>query len=290
MTIKQLANEFLHSYAEKRLRASTIRGYETNIRLHILPVIGDEHIRSITPEDLDKLNDSMTKLSNKSKIYAHATLRKMLNFAIRRNELYFNPYEVYDLPRANKKQIQTLSEEEAAKMLTKAKGYYVEAPITLALKYGLRRGECLGIIPEQDVDKKQKTLHIQRTRGYEKGKEIITPCKTDRSNRYILLADEDIEMLCGRAGAVLQILTPNMLQHYFRYFCWEYGFGEIRFHDLRHTFATLMMKRKVNPVIVRNILGHSSVKVTLDTYSHPDTQIQQICLDAFSEITKKQDF
>ncbi len=77
----------MRNYAEQRLRPSTIRGYRTNLENHILPHIGELELEEITPDTLDELNKSWKQLSNKSKVYCHATLRKMLNYAIKRNYL-----------------------------------------------------------------------------------------------------------------------------------------------------------------------------------------------------------
>ncbi len=165
-------------------------------------------------------------------------------------------------------------------MLIDVKDWRIEAPVTLALCYGLRRGECLGITA-QDIDIKNSILHIQRTRSRERGQDIITPCKTDKSNRFILIRPEHAEMITGKAGQEMQKLTPEMLNKEFNNFTRLYSYPNVRFHDLRHSYATLMMKKGINPKIVSTVLGHSKVDTTLDIYSHPDVSMQKICLDVF---------
>ncbi len=278
MTIKELTDEFIRVYAIPRLRPSTIRGYKTNIEKHILPEIGDREISKINAAVLDDLNASFTDLSNKSKVYIHATLRKTLNFAVKRGYLINNPYKSFDLPKAEKYSYKTLSEEEMHRMLALIKGTIIEAPVTMALCYGLRRGECLAITKE-DIDKETNILHIRKTRYKEHGCTVITPCKTEESKRYILLEPTHTKMLLGEAGRQLPELSPDMLNYHFKQFLKQNAFQEIRFHDLRHSYATLMMKKGVNPKIVSAILGHSKIDTTLDIYSHPDVSMQQICID-----------
>ncbi len=279
MKIKELSEEFLCSYAEERLRPSTIRGYRTNIDKHILPYIGGVEIENISTEMLDTLNKCWNNLSNKTKIYCHATLRKMLNFAIKRNYMDKNPYTSFDLPKAKKYDYRTLNEEQIKTLLERVKGESIEAPVTLAICYGLRKGECLGIM-EEDLDE-NNILHIQRTKGTEYREEVITPCKTENGNRYILISKEHSKMLRGTAGKKIKELSSSKLNYRFKKFLKNNNLPEIRFHDLRHSYATLMMKKGINPKIVSSILGHSSVDVTLDIYSHPDVSMQQLCIDIF---------
>ncbi len=279
MKTQTLAAEFMMNYAEPRLRPSTIRGYMTNLNKHILPQIGETELNRITPDTLDEINRKWTQLSNKSKIYCHATLRKMLNYAIKRGYLDKNPYAQFDMPRAEKYNYTTLSEEDIKRMLIDVKGWRIEAPVTMALCYGLRRGECLGI-KAQDIDIKNNILHIQRTRSWEYGRHTVTPCKTDKSNRYILINTEHAIMLTGYAEERARELTPQSLDKEFNKFISLYSYPDIRFHDLRHSYATLMLKKGINPKIVSTVLGHSKVDTTLDIYSHPDVTMQQACLDA----------
>ncbi len=156
----------------------------------------------------------------------------------------------------------------------------LEIPVTLALCYGLRRGECLGIIPGLDVNPDTCVLHVQRTRSIENQKEVITPCKTEDSDRYILLRSEHMRLFHKKTRLACS-LSPMQLEHRFKMVLQKHGFPAIRFHDLRHSYATLMLSKGVNPKIVSSVLGHSGVEITLDIYSHPDVSMQRFCLDAF---------
>lgn len=282
MYMTELADEFMRKYAERRLRPSTVRGYRVNLYRHVLPRLGDLIVRNVDVDDLDELTDELTSLglSNRTIVYIHATVRKMFNYAIRRGYLGSNPYDRFDLPKVKRFQYRVLPESEMRRLLDCVRGSSLEIPVTLALCYGLRRGECLGIITEIDLNPDTCVLHVQRTRSIEKQKEVITPCKTEDSDRYILLRPEHLHLFYGKAGFACS-LSPTQLDHRFKMVLHKYGFPAIRFHDLRHSYATLMLSKGVNPKIVSSVLGHSGVDVTLDIYSHPDVSMQRFCLDAF---------
>lgn len=245
-------------------------------------------VTSIDLDTLDQITDELHRagLSNRSILYVHATVRKMINFAIRRGYLDQNPYDRYDLPRIRKYTYRVLPEDEIRRMLQLVQGTDLDIPVTMALCYGLRRGECLGLMPAFDLDVCRNVLHIERTRSVENKKPVITPCKTEDSNRYILLREEHTLMLARSIArqnwhTFACDLTPMQLEHRFKRFLDQHDFPRIRFHDLRHSFATLMLAKGVNPKIVSSVLGHSDVSVTLDIYSHPNVDMQQACLDAF---------
>jgi len=282
MTTRELATEFMKNYAERKLRPSTVRGYRTNFNRHILPKLGDVEITTIKAGTLDQLNISMT-IGNKSKIYVHATFRKALNYAIKREYIRQNPYSQFDMPKAEDYQYRVLNETEIEKMLLCSTGTELEVPIKLALCYGLRRGECLGIRTNSDLDPVNHVLHVQRTRSTENGAETVTPCKTKKSNRYILITVKDVELLKKKTGQYACGLSPAKLDKLFQDFLEVHHLPKIRFHDLRHSYATFMLSKGINPKIVSTILGHSRIDTTLDIYSHPDVGMQVVCLNAMKK-------
>lgn len=284
MTLYELAAEFSANYMQIRLRPSTVRGYTVNLNNHILPRLGDLPAQDVTADDLDELTAELSlTLSNKSMIYVHATLRKMLAYALKRGYIDKSPYGTYDLPRVDPYRYNVWKEESIHAALRLITGTAIEIPVTMALCYGLRRGECLGLIPSLDIDRRNNVLHVQRTRSVERGGLIVTTCKTKHSNRHILLTPEHTVLLIRscRAGDYAFPFSPTVLDTTFKKFIDLNGLPQIRFHDLRHSYATYMLYKGINPKIVSTVLGHSSVKVTLDLYSHPDVAMQRVCLDAF---------
>lgn len=284
MTLYELTADFAVNYMHVRLRPSTERGYTVNLNNHILPRLGDVLAQDLTADDLDELTAELAlTLSNKSIIYVHATLRKMLAYALKRGYIDKSPYGTYDLPRVESYRYNIWREENIRLALRLLADTDIEIPVTMALCYGLRRGECLGIIPSEDLDRRNNVLHVQRSRSVERGGLIVTPCKTKHSNRHILLSPQHTRLLARcRKGCYAYPYSPKQLDNKFKAFNQLHNLPQIRFHDLRHSYATFMLYKGVNPKIVCSVLGHSSVKVTLDLYSHPDVSMQQICLEAFN--------
>lgn len=286
MTVTELCETFMNRYARDRLRPTTIRGYQTNIDRHILPVLGNIDIRDLTPEHLDTLTDTLRDkgLSNRSAVYAHATLRKALNYAVKRRYLITNPYDWFDLPRIEDYRYTTLNADQIRKLLADSHGTDpLKLAVRLSLRYGLRRGEVLGLIPEKDLDLCERTIHVQRSRTVERGEEILTPCKTKHSNRRILILETDALDLSAILHGYAVPLTPTQLDKRFRALLKQEQLPPIRFHDLRHSYATLMLQRGVNPKIVSTVLGHSCISITLNIYSHPDVRMQSVCLEALED-------
>lgn len=282
MIIKELAQDFIINYVNRRLAPSTARGYKTNIRLYILPLLGDRDVTSLNVFNLDTITETYKNdVSGTTLLYVHATFRKMLNYAVKRDYIVKNPYCMFDLPRKTKYKHCTLSVAERAELLRLCRCTSLDVPVTLALKYGLRRGEVLGLKAE-DIDTDRCTMYIQRSRGTENGKEVLTDCKTKESERYILLEASDARVMFwkGLGQPYVVNMSPAMLDKRFKAFLKAHSLPNIRFHDLRHTYATYMLSRGVNPKIVSNVLGHSDVGITLDLYSHPDVSMQSVCLEA----------
>ena len=283
MTLQDLAEEFLKNYCERRLKPATVRGYRVNLKNHALAGRELLDVQQLTVNDLDELTDELLAkgLSKRSTVYIHATLRKMLNFALRRCYIKQNPYDLFDMPKVPKYRHRVLPEGEMKRMLECSRGSSLHIPITLALCYGLRRGECLGIIPSEDLA--GCILHVQRTRSVEHRQEVITDCKSEDSNRYILLKEEHAQLLkkSARRGRYACELTPNQLESRFKSFLIQHEFANVRFHDLRHSYATLMLAKGVELKIISDVLGHSDLSITADTYCHPDVSVQQRCLDVF---------
>lgn len=285
----ELAAEFERAYMRTHLRPTTISGYLVNLNNHALPILGGIPAEALTVHDLDNLTEALTEkgLSNKSIVYVHATVRKMLNFAMKREYIPRNPYALFDLPRIRRYTYTIAPPQQLRDMLDKSlrEDMQLHAAITLAGCYGLRRGEVLGLIPVKDFNSQSGILTISRTLAIVNRQETITPCKTDNSLRSILIAPRHRYIFTIAHGKSRRLIEypPAMLDRYFKDFLHRHGYPDMRFHDLRHSYATWMLDKNVNPKIVSAVLGHSDVSVTLDIYSHPNVKMQQACLDAMEE-------
>ena len=239
---------------------------------------------------LDQISDELQDkgLSNKTIVYCHAVTRKMLNYAVKRGYLDVNPYAMFDLPRIKQFRYTIITPEQIELLATAARDRCPDLypAIVLAGYYGMRRGEVLGVIPSRDY--RGGVLSVERTRTQIGGKVVITPCKTDHSQRQLLIAPEHREIFaCCPVGTYLVEFSPCVLNNGFRRLLALCDMPPMRFHDLRHSYATWMLAENVNPKIVSAVLGHANVGITLDIYSHPNVSMQAACLDAMHRNNKR---
>ena len=199
-------------------------------------------------------------------------------------------------PQVSKEEIRPLTAEQVKILFESARGDRLEALYVLAITTGLRQGELLGL-KWGDVDLEAATLQVRRTRTTAKGGPVLAAPKTKGSRRTVRLSETALQALRGhlerqldeidRAGDLYQenglifaseIGEPldrrYITTQRFKPFLKRAGLPQIRFHDLRHTCATLLLSKNVNPKVVSEMLGHASIAITLDTYSHvlPDMQ------------------
>ena len=193
-------------------------------------------------------------------------------------------------PRPAPEEMRPLSEEEANRLLEMACGERFEALYVLAIGTGLRRGELLGLRWD-DVDLERSTLRVGRALVREGGRHTIGETKTRRGRRQINLTPrmvnalkthrknqlEEKMKLAGlykdhglifATGVGTPVNPENLVKRSFKPLLKKSGLPEIRFHDLRHTCATIYLGRSIHPKFVQELLGHATIAMTLDTYSH----------------------
>lgn len=228
--------------------------------------------------------------------YIHATLHKALKQAVMDGLIPRNATEAVKAPRPEKKEIRPLSPAAVRALLSAAAGDRLEALYVLAITTGMRQGELLRLKWE-DVDLGAGTLQVRRTLTRTKDGPVFGTPKTVKSRRNIRLTAPAVEALkrhriaqheerlkLGPLWADQDLVFPNrsgapmhpyQLLEGFRKLLRQAGLPEnARFHDLRHTCATLLLSKGTHPKIVQELLGHATISITLDTYSHvlPDMQ------------------
>jgi integrase len=235
----------------------------------------------------------------------HLRLHHALKDALRLGLAAVNVSEKVSPPRAAHHEMQTLSEEQARQFLQAAAGERFYVLYVLALTTGMREGELLAL-RWQDVDLEQALLQVRLTiqesrrqgeHGNLIGMYILVEPKTAKSRRRISLAPIAVSALRAhrkrqneerlRLGpawdttydlvfpnSIGRLMDPRNFLLLFRRILTRAGLPRLRFHDLRHTAATLLLRRGINPKVVAEMLGHASVRITLDIYSHvtPDMQ------------------
>ena len=295
-TYEQTVETFLLSWLEDtikpNLRYKTYEHYRWCVR-HVVSEIGSVQLRKLTPQHIQRLHARKRAegCSPQSVKHFHRMLGKALNDAAKWGLIERNVVSLVTPPRVARFEMCVLTAEQARLFLTEASGNFLEALFVLAITTGAREGELLGLSWD-DVNLQTGKMHIRRTLGRQakKGLVLAEP-KTERSRRTIHLTTLAIDALREHLSRQQQLKgfgEPGWNEHrlvfcnhvgkpfdhastvndYFRPLLVKAGLPLIRFHDLRHTAATLMLQLEVHPKVVQEMLGHSSIGITLDIYSH----------------------
>jgi integrase len=274
------------------LRKRTWQRHEEITRLHLKQTIGGLRLDKLNALEVQSLYRFKldSGLSPRTVQIIHTTLHKALKQAVRWSLLPRNVCEVVVPPRVPKSEIKPLDAQQAKKLLDTARDTQPDLfPLyVLALTTGMRSGEILGL-QWQDVDLDAGTLQVKRTvfNGT-----VSTP-KTTRSNRGISLPNMAVEALrkhprssewvfSSKNGTSLSV--HNLHNRYWKPLLKDARLPDIRFHDLRHTCATLLLSKGVHPKLVQELLGHSSIEITLDTYSHMLPSMGDQAADAMDDL------
>ena len=224
-------------------------------------------------------------LSAKTVRNLHQTLSSALDLAVQQRLIPSNPAAGCALPRAERQEIRTLTTDQLNAFFREAKASGVLELYYLDLATGLRRGELLGLRWE-DIDWQHRELHIRRQLARVGGKVTEAPLKTKNAYRTLPLGEDTIGILAqqkekvgtspwvfpGPAGGPL---SPDSVLHMLHRVLERAGLPRLRFHDLRHTFATLALQNGIDVKTVSGMLGHYSAGFTLDTYAHVTTPAQR---------------
>ncbi len=286
--------------AAPTLRAATRRRYADLIRLHILPQLGNVRLAKLSPADVQRLysNRLAAGLSPTSVRQIHSVVHRALDQAVRRGLLARNPAKMVDPPQPARPESRTWDARQVAAVFTAAAGDDLEALWRLALLTGMRRGELLGL-RWADLDLDRGSLAVRRTLSRGGDSRLVSgEPKTASGRRQIALPSSAVDTLRRHrlrqvearlaaapvyedrdlvfANATGGPLHPNSLALRFRWLTARAQVPTIRFHDLRHTSASLMLGNLEHPKVVQERLGHADIRMTMDLYSHvmPDMQRQ----------------
>lgn len=277
---------------EPTLHPNTFWHYSQVVEDHIAPIIGSRRLKNLKPKHIQELYS--IKLNNglsPGTIHGiHRILSRALTIAVRRGFIEKNPAKFVSKPRLTRKEMQAFSNEEVRVLFREISGSRLEALYYLAVTTGLRQAEILGL-KWPDLDKEKGTIKVQRQLQRVVGKGLtFTEPKADSSRRLIALgpmtlkklnehkARQDVERNgFGKEWLSLDLIFtkengspigPRCVIRDFKAIIHKAELPDIRFHDLRHTAATLLLQCEIHPKVVQEMLGHSSIGITLDTYSH----------------------
>ncbi len=277
ITFDEFADKFLSDVAIHTMKPKTYQSYDSYLRLHIRPAFGRKKLNSITPAQIQRLYSQKLNegLSAKTVSHIHGYLRRVLNEAVKWELIYRNPCQSVTPPKVQRKIPKVWTIDQAQTFLGAVRDHQYFGIYLIALTTGSRRGEILGMEWE-NIDWNKSTISIKKTVVELKGVATISTPKTAKSARKIVLPQVVIDHLKtypDKQGFIFQSKanTPvhprNLLRHFYSVLD-SVDVPRIRFHDLRHTAATILLQRDVHPKKVQELLGHSSITLTLDTYSH----------------------
>ena len=280
-----------------KVRRRTLARYEQIVRAHLLPTLERIRLAKLTPQDVAACLRHVEASGSAYRARgARDVLRTALNQAVRWELVSRNVAALTDPPRHRARQIQPLTPPQATTLLAAVANDRLEGLITVALGLGLRQGEALGLRWE-DVDLEAGELSVRRTLERAGAAPLFGEPKTERSRRTITMPGVAVaalrrhrtrqleeQLAAGprwrRSGLVFttSIGTPMHragLHKSFKRILRAAGLPDIRYHDLRHTAATLLLAQGVDPRTIMETLGHSRIGMTMDTYAHVMPALQR---------------
>lgn len=296
-TVAEYAKSWLESM-EPTIGPSSLQRYDECLRLHIVPRIGTIALARLMPQHIQAAYAAALKrgLSSTYVHMIHGVVHHMLGDAMRLGLVQRNVSELVEVPRIRHYEMQVYTPQQARAFLDAARDHRLEALFVLALTTGMRQGELFAL-QWHNVDTEQGIVQVRATLKRIDSKLVIAETKTKKSRRRIALTPLACEALrrhrarqleerlvLGQAWQDRDLVFPNTIGNLYslgsfeRRVFWRIidkaGLPRIRFHDLRHTAATLLLLQGVHVKVVSEMLGHSSITITLDRYSHvlPDMQ------------------
>lgn len=306
-TLNEFSQKWLETYVKPNLSPTTYQSYTEKLNMHILPYLGHKRLDKITPFDIDSLynllankltnrkdeNGNYKTLSPASIHRVHEIISSMFSSAYKWDLVPYNPCTKVTKPKYKRTKMTCYDEETSKKLINKL---LETAPlkykcfVILAMLGGFRRGEIVGLHWD-DIDFKNKKITINRSVYYLGRKGVNEKStKTDSSNRTIAISGICFDLLKqwraeqGKMRLALgnkwqgaenifttdngRIMNPATGPKWFSEFLKKHGFPHIRFHDLRHTFATLLISYNVDVKTVSHKLGHASATTTMNFYVH----------------------
>lgn len=290
-TLGDFIADWLENWVQPTVRPKTFSSYHDTARLHLIPTLGRIRLAKLTPQHVQSLLNERLRsgLSPRTVAYIRSILSIALARALKLGLVHRNVVQLVDRPNVARNEIQPLTVEQSRALLTAAQDHRLGALFSVALALGLRKGEALGL-RWQDVDFDAGSLVISGALQRIGGALVRTETKNNSSRRMLrvpaaalrALREHRVKQMEERllagdkwqdSGLVFTTTrgTPldprNVLRHFARVLT-AAGIAHVRFHDLRHSCATLLLAQGVPARMVQDILGHSAIRVTMDTYAH----------------------
>ena len=301
MTLGEWLDKWLDEYMIFTIRESTLDSYRAMVKNQVKPFIGGKQIASLTTADMQKFYNKIKKegrvrehpihgktLADSMVRGVHMMLHEALDTAVKERLIAKNPTNGTTVPKCNYPEKQILGDDQLETFLKAIKGheywcdfFYVE------VMTGLRRGEICGL-KWQDINFEENKLQVKRSVSVKKGGGVsIGETKTETGVRCIQMPPSVAELLKSKKQTAItewvfphflhpeQPISPATAYRKLKIILKHAGLPLIRFHDLRHTFATHATHGGVDPKTLAGILGHTNASFTLDTYTHVTSDMQK---------------
>jgi integrase len=308
---KQRVGDFLADWLENWVKPSvkpkTFSSYSDTVRLHLVPSLGRIVLAKLTPQQVQAMmNERLaSRLSPRTVGYIRSVLNIALARAVKLGLVHRNVVALVDRPNVARHEVRPLTVEQSRALLAAARDHRLGALFSVALALGFRKGEGLGL-RWQDVDFDAATITISGALQRIGGALVRTETKNNASRRMLrvpaaamkALREHRVRQMEERLAAgdrwrdsglvfTTTIGTPldprNVLRHFSRVLS-SAGIAHVRFHDLRHSCATLLLAQGVPARVVQDILGHSAIRVTMDTYAHVMPSMREDAMRAMDSV------
>jgi len=308
LTVGEYLKQWLDDYAKQNLSPRSFERYQGIIQRYLTPAFGKLQLIQLRPQQLQKhyteiLNNGLNPTTVR---YHHAVIHVALQTAVKWGLVSRNVADAVEPPRRRRTEMQIWNEDDINRFLETAKETQYYALFYTVLFTGMRRSELLALT-WGDIDFIFSQVHVSRSLHHLKdGSYIFTQPKSDRSRRTIALPPSALLVLSDyhKAKEIERLLLdkpltdsdlvfstlegkplrPNTITRAWTILAARCGIKRIRFHDARHTHASLMLKQGIHPKIVQERLGHASIQMTLDTYSHIAPGLQEAAARKFDGI------
>ncbi len=307
-TVASWLRTWYELYAKPNIRPRTADYYHRNIESHVIPRIGEIKLTQLTSRDIQKMYKDLLEngrlrevqrekspgLSNATVRGIHMMMHNALDRAVKERLILRNPTEDCIIPKIEKQEMKILPAESMGAYLKAAEERGVLPMFYLELTTGLRKGELVALLWD-DLDAEQRTISVSKQAAVRNGKITITRPKTETSVRRISIPQEAVDFLVQEhekhpdnpymfpSPKTGEMYHPDSVVNLHKKILKDAGLEHIRFHDLRHTFATTALQNGVDVKTVSSMLGHYDAGFTLRTYTHATWQAQDEAAEKMGE-------
>jgi len=304
-TIAEWCRLWFETYSKPNLRPNTVRNYANVLEQHIIPAVGSIKLRQLMPIHIQRMYNDIrdhgrVKRGKKMEDFTlsggfvrrtHMVLHSCLQQAVKERLIPYNPCDGCRIPKKDKAEMKIIPPEQVGAYLREAETYGVLPIFYLELTSGLRRGELVGLLWE-DLDVQHRILSVDKQVTRIDGVLTVTVPKTENSVRKVAIPQQAVDLLTAEHEKHLDnpimfpspktgtYWSPDALGRVHKKLLKSASIDiAVRFHDLRHTFATMAMQSGVDVKTLSSMLGHYSAGFTLDTYTHVTNGMQQSAAD-----------